>query len=127
MKKVATILMTLVATVGCTLSLADPSAAQLKLNIKDAVNNNAYYLCIYGSGCYNIKELNGKTIPVMADDFSNDTKMAVLNANQFQMSTQPNTTSCEVNDTVGKTVTISGNLVVNNGVATIKHLNCHSA
>lgn len=127
MTKLATILMTLIATVGCTLAIADPTAAQLKLNIKDAVSSNAYYLCIYGSGCYNIKELNGKSIPVMPDDFSNDTKMAVLNSNQFQMSTQPNTTSCEVNDAAGKTVTISGNLVVSHGVATIKDLNCHAA
>lgn len=127
MKQLSAILMTLIAAVGCTLAVADTNTAQLKLNIKDAVGNNAYYLCIYGSGCYNIKELNGKSIPVMPDNFSNDTKMAVLNTTQYQMNTQPNTTSCEVNDAVGKTVTISGNLVVNHGVASIKNLNCHAA
>lgn len=99
--------------------------AQMKINIKDAVNNNHYYLCVYGSGCYNIKELASKTFPVMPDNLANDTKIAVLDTDQFKMTTQTNTPSCEVNDATGKTVTINGQLVVKQGQAYISNLSCH--
>ncbi len=119
-------LVLLFAVLSTQFAYADGSA-QMKLNITDKTGNNNYYLCVYGSGCYNIKELNGKTFPVMPDDLSNDTKMAVLDVQQFQLNTQPNTVSCEVNDASGKTVTISGKLSVNKGQGTIQNLRCQVA
>lgn len=119
-------LVLILATLSTQLAFADNSA-QMKLNITDKTGNNNYYLCVYGSGCYNIKELNGKTFPVMPDDLSNDTKMAVLDIQQFQLSTQPNTVSCAINDAGGKTVTISGKLTVNKGQGTIQNLHCQVA
>lgn len=98
--------------------------AEMKLDIKNSSHDNHYYICVYGSGCYNIKELAGKTFPVSPDNLANDTKIAVLNDHNFAMTTQPNTPPCEVNDAAGKTVTFSGELVAKNGQGYINNLRC---
>lgn len=118
-----TLAITVLAALSITSAYAD-NTAKMKINIQDATNNNHYYVCVYGSGCYNIKELDGKTFPVAADNLANDTKIAVLNTNNFAMTTEANT-NCQVNDAAGKTVTINGKLVVKKGQAYINNLSCN--
>lgn len=98
--------------------------AHMKLNIKDTTNNNDYYICVYGAGCYNIKELAGKTFPVTPDNLANDTKIAVMDVRNMKATVQPNTTPCEVNDAAGKTVTLSGVLATKAGQGHINNLRC---
>lgn len=117
-----TLAIAVLAALSITSAYAD-NTAKMKINIQDAVNNNHYYVCVYGSGCYNIKELDGKTFPVAADNLANDTKIAVLNTSNFAMTTQANT-ACDVNDAAGKTVTISGKLVMKKGQPYINNLSC---
>lgn len=118
-----TLAIAVLAALSITSAYAD-NTAKMKINIQDAVNNNHYYVCVYGSGCYNIKELDGKTFPVAADNLANDTKIAVLNTSNFAMTTQANT-ACDVNDAAGKTVTISGKLVMKKGQPYINNLSCN--
>ena len=120
-----TLAIAVLAALSITSAYAD-NTAKMKINIQDAVNNNHYYVCVYGSGCYNIKELDGKTFPVTADNLANDTKIAVLNTSNFAMTTEANT-ACHVNDVAGKTVTISGKLVVQKGQAYINNLSCNAS
>ncbi|HEU5281268.1 MAG TPA: hypothetical protein VFU82_04760 [Gammaproteobacteria bacterium] len=118
-----TLAIAVLAALSITSAYAD-TGAKMKINIQDAVNNNHYYVCVYGSGCYNIKELDGKSFPVMPDNLANDTKIAVLDTTNFKMSTEANT-ACQVNDAAGKTVTINGKLTMKNGEPYINQLSCH--
>lgn len=121
--KMKSLAIAVLAALSITSAYAD-TGAKMKINIQDAVNNDHYYICVYGSGCYNIKELDGKSFPVMPDNLANDTKIAVLDTTNFNMTTEPNT-ACQVNDAAGKTVTISGKLVIKQGQAYINHLSCN--
>lgn len=118
-----TLAIAVLAALSITSAYAD-NTAKMKINIQDATNNNHYYVCVYGSGCYNIKELDGKSFPVMPDNLANDTKIAVLDTTNFKMSTETNT-ACQVNDAAGKTVTINGKLTMKNGEPYINHLSCN--
>ena len=101
--------------------------AQINLHISDAARTNQYFLCIYGAGCFSIKDLEGKSFPIMPMDLGNVTEMVVTDVNTMRMYMQPSANSCNININSGQTVTISGNLVVTNKTPHINNLSCKVA
>lgn len=100
-------------------------AAQLKISIRDAVQTNRYYLCLYGVGCLSIKNGDkGKVFPIMPIDMGNIVKMVITDSDNMQMYTQANVPSCSVKVNTGDKMTISGDLVVTGNGPVIKGLRC---
>ncbi len=100
-------------------------AAHLKISIRDAVQSNRYYLCLYGIGCLSIKNgSNGKVFPIMPIDMGNIEKMVITDTNNMQMYTQDSVKSCDVKVNTGDKMTISGDLVVTGNGPVIKGLRC---
>jgi hypothetical protein len=117
-------LLTVATTVACTqVALAD-NAAKIKINIKGAMKNNNYFLCIPTVGCLSIKAAQrGKVYPIYHPiDLG---PLYVLDVNNNFRATGQVSKSCITTVDTNQTVTISGSLSSGkNGKTVVNQLRC---
>lgn len=85
------------------------SATTLAIHANGNVKNTDY-LCIAGSGCFNIKQAsNGKTFNLSQVNFTKLNRVALLNTATSTISSTPVNASCSnINDVAGnRTVTVN--------------------
>jgi len=88
------------------------AAAQVKIKLSGAINDNRYFLCLPNAGCLSIKAAQkGKIYP-----FPNEINMGKVfvtdRSNQYRLSPQAIASSCQITVKTDQTVTITGNLAV---------------
>lgn len=88
------------------------AAANVKIKLSGAINDNRYFLCLPNVGCLSIKAAQkGKVYP-----FPNDINMGKVfitdRSNQYRVSPQSIASSCQTTVKTDQTVTITGNLAV---------------
>jgi hypothetical protein len=116
----------LLMTLSCGAVAADQ--AQLKIKIANAIQENKYFLCLYGVGCLSIHAGNqGKVFAVNPIDMNNIKKVGIANITSRALSLQPNDASCQIPLQANQSVTITGKLVVKHNTPQIEHLHCSAA
>lgn len=99
--------------------------AHLKLKIKGATENNAYFLCLYGSGCYSMRAgANGRIFPIHTYVLANQKKIFITNIKTRRLYSQAISGSCLLKLNSAQTVTITGSLKIKNNKPMVDNLSC---
>lgn len=126
MKKI--LLMSLLLLSNCVFALP----TTLKLDMSNLPKDNKLvFLCLYGSGCYNLQtSKTGKTFPFNPAVLTNSKNVFIADYRMRKIYSQPISASCKTiladNKTI-KQVTIQGKIQPMNDKYNIKNLECKIA